>query len=93
MTENDIFFKFYEEGERPDPNCFCHYGWEGKGSFAFWKYACAYYDSAEALFQKFLQSKGDLPYFQQFNRAIENVFDTGKSGGLKVCLSIIIGVN
>ena len=60
MTENDIVFKFYEEGERPDPNCFCHYGWEGQGSFAFWKYACAYYDSAESLFQKFLQSKGDF---------------------------------
>lgn len=29
MKENDIVFKFYEEGERPDPNCFgcltiCH---------------------------------------------------------------------
>lgn len=60
MTENDIVFKFYGEGERPDPNCFCHYGWEGQGSFAFWKYACAYYDSAESLFQKFLQSKGDF---------------------------------
>lgn len=59
MTENDIVFKFYEDGECPDPNCFCHYGWEGQGAFAFWKYACAYYDSAEALFQKFLQSKGD----------------------------------
>lgn len=58
MTENDIVFKFYEEGERPDPNCFCHYGWEGQGSFAFWKYACAYYDSAEALFQIFFTVKG-----------------------------------
>lgn len=60
MTDKDVIFKFYGNGERPNPDCFCHYGWEGTGSFAFWKYAVAYFDSAEALFDKFKQSRGDF---------------------------------
>ena len=60
MTDKDIIFRFYQEGERPNPNCFCHYGWEGTGAFAFWKYAQAYYDSAEILFEKFTCSMGDF---------------------------------
>lgn len=59
MTEKDIIFKFYKAGEKADPDCFCHYGWEGEGAFAFWKYAQAYYNSAEILFDKFKESKGD----------------------------------
>ena len=50
MTEKDVIFKIYGVGDRPDPNCFCHFGWEGVGGFAFWKYAQAYYDCAEILF-------------------------------------------
>lgn len=41
-----------------DPNTFCHYGWEGTGAYAFWRYATAYYDSAEILFEKFVASAG-----------------------------------
>lgn len=70
MTETDIIFKFYQEGERPNPNCFCHYGWEGIGSFAFWKYAHAYYDSAETLFVKFTQSSGDFAVLDGIGLAI-----------------------
>ena len=53
MTEKDVIFKIYGVGDRPDPNCFCHFGWEGVGGFAFWKYAQAYYDCAEILFVRF----------------------------------------
>lgn len=60
MTDKDIIFKFYQQGETPNPDCFCHYGWEGTGSFAFWKFAQAYYDSAEILYEKFTHSKGDF---------------------------------
>lgn len=70
MTEKDIIFKFYQEGERPNPNCFCHYGWEGIGAFAFWKYAHAYYDSAETLFVKFTQSSGDYAVLDGIGLAI-----------------------
>ena len=59
MTETDVIFKIYNSNEKPDPNCFCHFGWEGIGSFAFWKYARAYYQSAEILFEKFCESKGN----------------------------------
>ena len=59
MTEHDVIFKIYGIGDNPAPNCFCHFGWEGSGSFAFWKYACAYYDCAEILFERFKESKGN----------------------------------
>ena len=60
MTEQDIIFKFYKQGERPNPDCFCHYGWEGTEAFAFWKYARSYYESAIVLYERFTQSKGDF---------------------------------
>ena len=59
MTENDVIFKIYDSNDNPDQNCFCHFGWEGVGEFAFWKYACAYYESAKILFEKFKDAKGD----------------------------------
>lgn len=59
MKENDVIFKLYGNDDHPDPDCFCHFGWEGIGSFAFWKYACAYYDCAEILFERFKESKGN----------------------------------
>lgn len=59
MTEKDVIFKLYGKDDNPDPNCFCHFGWEGIGSFAFWKYACAYYECAEILFERFKDAKGD----------------------------------
>lgn len=59
MTEKDVIFKLYGNDDNPDPNCFCHFGWEGIGSFAFWKYACAYYECAEILFERFKVAKGD----------------------------------
>lgn len=58
MTENDIVFRIIPEGELANPNTFCYYGWEGTGAYAFWKYATAYYDSAEILFEKFVASAG-----------------------------------
>ncbi len=58
MTINDEIFRLIHEGEVADPNSFCHYGWEGIGAFAFWKYATAYFDSAEILFEKFVASAG-----------------------------------
>lgn len=70
MTDKDIIFKFYQQGERPRQNCFCHYGWEGTGAFAFWKYAHAYYDSAETLFVKFTQSSGDFAILDGIGLAI-----------------------
>ena len=60
MDIHDIIYKTYSSGEKPDPYCFCHYGWEGIGSFAFWRFACAYYDSADALYEKFVSSKGNF---------------------------------
>ncbi len=53
MTDKDVIFRKIPRGEVVDPHIFCHYGWEGSGTFAFWKFALAYYDSAEALFEKF----------------------------------------
>lgn len=54
-------FKVYESGrDAPSSDCFCHFGWEGTGSFAFFKYAEAYYDSARLLFEKFQESKGNF---------------------------------
>lgn len=58
MTENDIVFRLIPEGELADPSSFCYYGWEGTGAYAFWKYATAYFDSAEILFEKFVASAG-----------------------------------
>lgn len=58
MTDKDIVFRKIAPGEMADPNSFCHYGWEGTGSFAFWRYATAYYDSAEVLYEKFKVSAG-----------------------------------
>lgn len=59
MTEKDVIFKIYGNDDNQDPNCFCHFGWEGIGAFAFWKYACAYYECAEILFERFKEAKGD----------------------------------
>ena len=50
MTINDVLFKEIEAGVPINSNDFCHFGWEGVGPFAFYRYACAYYDSASALF-------------------------------------------
>lgn len=58
MTDKDEVFRQIPEGEYANPNIFCHYGWEGIGAFALWKYATAYYDSAEILFEKFVASAG-----------------------------------
>lgn len=58
MTEQDIVFRVIPEGELANPNSFCYFGWEGIGAYAFWKYATAYYDSAEILFEKFGDSAG-----------------------------------
>ena len=58
MTEKDEVFRLIPAGEYANPNTFCHYGWEGIGAFALWKYATAYYDSAEILFEKFKTSAG-----------------------------------
>lgn len=59
MTDKDVLFQEIQDNPDLDQTHFCHYGWEGTGTFAFWKFAKAYYDSAEALFEKFKQSKGD----------------------------------
>lgn len=59
MNKNDVVFRLYKKEEHPNPDTFCHYGWEGTGCFAFWKFATAYYDSAEILFEKFQTSAGD----------------------------------
>ena len=59
MNVKDVVFKTIPAGELADSNTFCHYGWEGAGSFAFWRYATAYFDSAEVLFEKFVNSPGD----------------------------------
>lgn len=58
MTENDVVFRIIPEDELANPNSFCYYGWEGTGAYAFWRYATAYYDSAEILFEKFVASAG-----------------------------------
>lgn len=50
MTINDILFKEIETGIKVDSNDFCHFGWEGTGPYAFFRYACAYFDSACALY-------------------------------------------
>ena len=60
MTDKDILFQEIQNNPEVDQTHFCHYGWEGTGTFAFWKFAQAYFDSAEALFDKFKQSKGDF---------------------------------
>lgn len=71
MTESDVIFKIYDSNDNPDQNCFCHFGWEGVGEFTFWKYACAYYESAKILFEKFKDAKGD-------NRILDGI-------GLPIC--------
>ena len=59
MTEQDIVFRLIPDGENADPNSFCHFGWEGIGAFALWRYATAYFESANYLFEKFVASAGD----------------------------------
>lgn len=50
MSIDDKIFKEVDDAKVLNPNDFCHFGWEGVGPFAFYRYACAYYDSACALF-------------------------------------------
>lgn len=50
MSIDDKIFKEIDDAKVLNPNDFCHFGWEGVGPFAFYRYACAYYDSACALF-------------------------------------------
>lgn len=59
MTDKDVVFKYYSPEERSDPNRYCHFGWEGEGYFAFWKFARSYYESAEVLFERFKSAEGD----------------------------------
>jgi len=59
MTDQDVIFKVVEDTKGVDLSSFCYFGWEGIGAFAFYKYACAYYDSARALYEKIQESKGD----------------------------------
>lgn len=58
MDKTDKVFKIIQSGAAANPNSFCYYGWEGTGAYAFWRYANAYYDSAEVLFEKFVNSPG-----------------------------------
>lgn len=51
MSTDDIIFKEIENATALNPNDFCHFGWEGTGAYALYRYACAYYDSACALFE------------------------------------------
>lgn len=50
MSIDDKIFKEVDDAKVLNPNDFCHFGWEGVGPFAFYRYACAYYDSACALY-------------------------------------------
>lgn len=57
MTTKDIIFKTIDSGTaQTNPNSFCHFGWEGTGAYAFFRYAEAYYESAEALFEQIQKS-------------------------------------
>lgn len=58
MKGNDILFKDLTNDKKHKHKDFCFYGWEGIGSFAFWKYAQAYFESAEVLFDKIKESSG-----------------------------------
>lgn len=54
MLKMDTLFKFYEPNElvniRDDQ--FSHFGWEGKGAFAFFMYADSYKKAGEVLYEK-----------------------------------------
>lgn len=58
MKKEDVVFRLIPGNEMANPNSYCYYGWEGIGAFAFWRYATAYYESAEVLFEKFKASAG-----------------------------------
>lgn len=58
MNEKDILFKEATDDDLKNHRDFCYFGWEGTGSFALWRYAQAYYQSAEVLFDKFKISSG-----------------------------------
>ena len=59
MTEKDILFKDITNDMKNSCRDFCYFGWEGVGPFALWRYAQAYYESAEYLFDKFKSSSGN----------------------------------
>ena len=59
MKKTDILFKDITNDKESCSRDFCYIGWEGTGSFAFWKYAEAYFKSAEVLFDKFKTSTGN----------------------------------
>jgi hypothetical protein len=54
MTTTDVVFKDLTEEElaKVPSNSYAHFGWEGKGAFAFMTTALAYYESAETIYQK-----------------------------------------
>jgi len=58
MTDKDVLFKKVDNTTNVDLSSFCYFGWEGTGAFAFYKYACAYYDSAVSLYEKIQNSNG-----------------------------------
>lgn len=59
MNLKDKLFRDISNNKEIDQRHFCHLGWEGTGSFAFIKFADAYFDSADVLFNKFKESAGD----------------------------------
>lgn len=62
MTETDVIFKFYtsEELSEVESSDFSYFGWEGKNEFAFFSFAEGYKYSADAIFEKFINSAGNF---------------------------------
>lgn len=69
MNKNNVVFRVIPKNENADPDSICVYGWNRDESseqllddnveYGFWIMALAYYESAEMLYDKFTQSKGN----------------------------------
>ena len=59
ISENDIIFKYYGEGERGDSERFAYYGWEGKEELGFYNYSIGYKAAGDAIFNTFIAAAED----------------------------------
>ena len=61
ISKNDTLFEQYDcENPQKYKDDFSHFGWEGMTPLAFYTYADGYRIAADAIFEKFQNSKGDF---------------------------------
>ena len=60
MKAEDILFRFYKQGEKPEnPDDIAYIQWSEDSVFNFYNYCYAYRQTAEALYEQFVSHNGD----------------------------------